>query len=311
MGENLNSGSQNGDISVKTVPPQKRIRIGFIFLSLVPVAVLTLVQTLAQMPFLILSAVDVVNSGERFSEPADMVDTIMGTFNDKYSVFMYMVYAVVGLIIFSIWYFKGFVKKYPKVKPGEVFGVRSVLAAVLIAVGLFFSINSLLIVINWIMPSIIEMYNTVIEEAGIATDTFIVIVYTIILGPVLEELCFRGVTFAILEKSGVRPGIIILISSLLFGVMHVIPVQVLYATIIGLFLGYLRYKYRSIMITIGAHILFNFFGTYVSGALEGLGLGDGVMLIAGGVSLFLLVIAIVLVNGDKKAYKPSRISSEV
>ena len=47
-------------------------------------AVLTLAQTLAQMPFLILSAVDVVNSGERFSEPADMVDTIMGTFNDKY-----------------------------------------------------------------------------------------------------------------------------------------------------------------------------------------------------------------------------------
>ena len=132
MGENLNSGSQNGDISVKTAPPKKRIRIGFIFLSLVPVAVLTLVQTLAQMPFLILSAVNVVNSGERFSEPADMVDTIMGTFNDKYSVFMYMVYAVVGLIIFSIWYFKGLVKKYPKVKPGEVFGVRSVLAAVLI-----------------------------------------------------------------------------------------------------------------------------------------------------------------------------------
>ena len=311
MAENLTGGSQNGDNSVKTAPPKRRVRVGYIFLSLVPVAVLMAVQTLAQIPFFILSAIDVANSGNRFSEPSDMLDSIMSTFNERYAAYMYMTYAVIGLIIFSIWYFKGFVKKNPKVKPGDVFGVRSVLAAVLIAIGLFFSINSLLIVINWLMPALIDMYNMMIEAAGVATDTFIVIVYTIILGPVLEELCFRGVTFAILEKSGVRPGIIILISSLLFGAMHMIPVQVLYATIIGLFLGYLRYKYRSIMITVGAHILFNFFGTYVSGSLEGLGLGEGVMLIAGGVSLFLLVIAIVLINGDKKAYKPSRISQEV
>jgi hypothetical protein len=86
--------------------------------------------------------------------------------------------------------------------------------------------------------------------------------------------------------------------------MHLIPVQVFYATIVALFLGYLRYKYRSIMITVVTHILFNFFGAYVSGIFENLGLGDGIMLIIGGVALFILVLAIVLVNGDKKAYKP-------
>ena len=306
MEENVTNVPQNSDVSVKNDPPKSRIRIGYVFLSVVPVAVLMAVQTLAQIPFLILSCVDVIKGTDPDSIDNFTVflDAIMMTFNEKYTVYMYLVYSVVGLIIFSIWYIKGFVKKNPKVKIGEVFGVKSILAAVFTAVGLYFSVNALMILVELVLPALIEMYNMMIEAAGVATDTIIVVAYTILLGPILEELCFRGVTFAILEKSGVKPRIIILISSLFFGAMHLIPVQVFYATIVALFLGYLRYKYRSIMITVVTHIIFNFFGAYVSGIFENLGLGDGIMLILGGVALFILVIAIVLVNGDKKAYKP-------
>jgi len=304
MGENVTNGPQNSDISVNTDPPKRRIRIGYVFLSVVPVAVLMAVQTLAQIPFLIMSCVDVIKGTDQIEDLSVFFDAAMSTFNEKYTVYMYLVYSVAGLIIFSIWYFKGFVKKNPKVKIGEVFGVKSVLAAVCIAVGLYFSINALMILVEWVLPVLIEMYNMMIEAAGVATDTIIVVAYTILLGPILEELCFRGVTFAILEKSGIKPRIVILISSLFFGAMHLIPVQVFYATIVAFFLGYLRYKYRSIMITVFTHILFNFFGSYVSGIFENLGLSDGIMLILGGLALFILVIAIVLVNGDKKAYKP-------
>jgi hypothetical protein len=74
-----------------------------------------------------------------------------------------------------------------------------------------------------------------------------------------------------------------------------------------LFLGFLRYKYRSIKITIAAHILFNFTGTYISSLIQDLfDPSDAVMLIIGGISMFVLVAAIVLINSDKKAFKPAK-----
>ena len=95
----------------------------------------------------------------------------------------------------------------------------------------------------------------------------------------------------------------ILISGILFGVMHLNLVQGIYASVLGFFLGYLRYKYRSISITIVTHILFNLMGTYGSEALSLLKLSDGAILILGGISLFILAFAIVLINGDSKAYR--------
>ena len=110
-----------------------------------------------------------------------------------------------------------------------------------------------------------------------------------------------------LEKAGVKPGIAILISSILFGAMHLILIQVLYAAFFGLFLGFLRYKYRSIKISIFTHILFNFSGTYISLLIETYcPYGEALTLIFGGIAMFVLVTAIVLINSDKKAFKPAK-----
>ena len=79
------------------------------------------------------------------------------------------------------------------------------------------------------------------------------------------------------------------------------------ASILGFFLGFMRYKYRSIKITIAAHILFNFTGTYISLLIEEhFAPSDAVMLILGGIAMFVLVAAIVLINTDKKAFKPAK-----
>ena len=116
-------------------------------------------------------------------------------------------------------------------------------------------------------------------------------------------MCLRGVTYGYLEKSGIKPAFIILISGILFGVMHLNLIQGIYASVLGFFLGFLRYKYRSILLPLVTHILFNLMGTYGDAALERIGMGDGVVLILGGLALFVLVFSVVLVNGDKKAVK--------
>ncbi len=303
MDENNSNIPQDKDVSVQAGTQANRVRIGFVFLSVVPVAILMAIQTLAQIPFLILAAVDVISDANVSGSDLAYMDSIIMVFNDKYAAPMYLIYAVASITVFLIWYYRGFVRKNPRIKLGEIFGIRSVIASICIAFGLYFFINALLTLVSWIAPDVIESYNQMIETEGLTTNSVITIFYAVILGPVAEELCFRGVVFELLKKSGISPMWIILISSILFGAMHIIPVQVMYATVIGLFLGFLRYRYRSVLLTLATHILFNFTGTYISGIIDSLGLGDGVLMILGGVAAIVLVVAVILVNGDKKAYK--------
>ncbi|MBR3247057.1 MAG: CPBP family intramembrane metalloprotease [Clostridiales bacterium] len=300
MADNIN-GVPDNTVNVQKEPAKKKVRIGYIFLSVVPVAAVMAIQTLAQVPFLMAATVETMTGENVPADAIGLMDYIMTLFTEKYAAYSYLVYSVIGVAVFAFWYYKGFVKKKPKVRLREVFGVRSVTAGICIAVSLFFAINAALTLVSWLFPKLIESYNEILESAGIISDPVLTIIYGIILGPILEELCFRGVVFGFLEKTGARPWICILISSIFFGAMHLIPVQVAYATVLALFFGFLRYKYRSVLISIVTHILFNLMGTYVSEALDGLELGDGVIMIAGGIALIVLVFAVVFVNRDKKA----------
>jgi len=283
--------------------PQKRIRPGFIFLAIVPVAVLLFIQSMCQVPFMIMTGIDLAKSGEKIGEYDDVVQRLMEVFTEKYAFWSFLLYAVIGLIVFGIWYRKGFVKKSPKVKFSQVFGVKSVIAAIGSAVGLNLVISAAFTLAYMLFPAVIEAYNELMESSGLGNDYLITIVYAIILGPIVEEICLRGLTFGFLEKSGIKPVFVILISGVLFGAMHMNLVQGIYASVLGFLLGFLRYRYRSIMHPILTHILFNIMGTFGSMALEKIGISDGLTIILGGFSLFVLVGVIVLVNGDKKAYK--------
>lgn len=291
------------EVATTKAPAQKKIRVGYIFLAIIPVAVLIFIQTLSQTPFLIVAAKDLVDSGFNSPDVEAVASELMRIFNDKYAFYSYLIYAVVGLIVFGIWYYKGFVKKSPKVKLSQVFGVKSIVAAVGFAVGMQFAINAAFTLIINLFPHALDAYMELMETAGIVDNVLITVVYAIFLGPILEELCLRGVTFGLLEKSGIKPFFIILITGVLFGAMHMNLVQGIYASFLGFAIGYLRYKYRSVKLTIFMHIFFNLLGSYGMSLLEKIGLSDGMSLILGGIALFVIVFTIVLVNGDKKAYK--------
>ena len=215
----------------------------------------------------------------------------------------YLLYSVAALLVFGIWYFKGFVKNHPKVRLKEIFGVKSIFASIGMVIGLQFAITAVFVLAFRFIPKIMNDYVELMKSAGLMDNIFVTILYAIILGPIVEELCIRGVCFGFLEKSGIKPALMILISGILFGVMHLNLVQGVYASILGFFLGFMRYKYRSIKLTIFIHILFNIMGTYGDTLIEKIIPNDGIKLILGGVALFVLVFATALVNSDKKAYK--------
>jgi len=95
-----------------------------------------------------------------------------------------------------------------------------------------------------------------LEVAGrTGISSFIVIV---IAAPILEELIFRGIILkGLLTKY--TPIKSIIISSLLFGIVHLNPWQFIAAMIIGVFSGWIYYKTKKLTLSILIHMVNNFF----------------------------------------------------
>ena len=78
--------------------------------------------------------------------------------------------------------------------------------------------------------------------------------------PVLEELLLRGVLLqGLLRNFPNRPWIAIGQSALIFGVMHLNPPQSVATFGLGLLMGWLYYRTRSLWLCMGVHFLNNFF----------------------------------------------------
>ena len=87
-------------------------------------------------------------------------------------------------------------------------------------------------------------------------SSWIGILAVAIVGPVLEEMLFRGaITTELLKRY--NPKLAIFLSALFFGIFHLNPAQILTAFLIGLLLAWLYYKTQSLWPGILVHVLNN------------------------------------------------------
>lgn len=102
-----------------------------------------------------------------------------------------------------------------------------------------------------IFPDALNSHNE--NMAGLESAGFIPLFIAVaLMAPFLEELIFRGMLFERLERK-VKPLTMVLITSLIFGVIHFNIVQSTYATIIGIFLGYSLLFTNSLWVPILIH----------------------------------------------------------
>ena len=84
-----------------------------------------------------------------------------------------------------------------------------------------------------------------------------------VIAPVLEEVMFRGaIQGYIIRKTG-SPALAIITASLVFGIFHINPVQVVFATLLGLVLGWMYYRTGSLLSVIVGHVLNNSIATFM------------------------------------------------
>ena len=100
-------------------------------------------------------------------------------------------------------------------------------------------------------------YNVVSTENP--TNIFGIIlsfVATAVTPALVEEFAMRGVLLGVLRKYG--DGFSIIVSSLVFGLMHGTPISIIYATSLGILMGWLYAKFNSIVPSLLFHFTFNF-----------------------------------------------------
>ena len=76
-------------------------------------------------------------------------------------------------------------------------------------------------------------------------------------GPLLEEVLFRGAIQGALMRYFGRPWPAIVVAALVFGIFHMNPVQIVYATLLGIVLGWIYYRTGSLLSVIVGHVLNN------------------------------------------------------
>lgn len=151
----------------------------------------------------------------------------------------------VATIGFLLWRYR---RRLPRLQllgcvPGSVYGLLPVI--VLTQVVLRSTVNYLHLP-NWAAEAFLRLQ----------AQPVLAFVLFVISAPVLEEVLFRGILLTGLLRN-YRPWVAIGQSALLFGLFHLNPVQTVSAGLMGLLLGWLYYRTRSLLLTIALHALNN------------------------------------------------------
>jgi membrane protease YdiL (CAAX protease family) len=128
------------------------------------------------------------------------------------------------------------------------------------------------------------------EQAMQMLNTPVGLLYICIIGPIIEEIIFRGAIMKSLERFGINFSIII--SALVFGLFHIFTVQAVFAFFMGIILGYIASRY-SLKWSILAHILINSVATGVD-YIRSIGGYDPISETTQGTSFSILAGAILL-----------------
>jgi membrane protease YdiL (CAAX protease family) len=106
------------------------------------------------------------------------------------------------------------------------------------------------------LDRIFTRYGTAYSTSFAGRNIILLILSVVILGPLCEEIVFRGIIYRRARLyTGVRPGAVI--SSLLFGLYHGNMIQFIYAFFLGLLLCAIYEKSKNLKVCIAAHAALN------------------------------------------------------
>lgn len=172
-------------------------------------------------------------------------------------------YVIMALILFTIWYRMVFHKGERFTNPFRGMAKRPIVfifGVLVFVVGAQYLCSYIASGLGALFPSWMETYTELMENAGLTGDGMgvITMTYAVLLGPVVEELTFRGLTYNY-ARTFMPAMAANVVQAFLFGVLHGNMLQGAFAFVLGLLLGYVYEKYNNLLVTMILHMLYNGF----------------------------------------------------
>lgn len=176
----------------------------------------------------------------------------LNEFISSISYYATLINVIIIVPIFTIIYRRDCSKNSKKIKPVKL-DMKIIAMIILLSVASNIALNNVISISGIIQQS--QSYQSV-GQSIYGTGFIFQVIGTVILGPIAEELIFRGVFFGRLRKLfGFVPSAII--SAFTFGLLHGNIVQFVYAFVLGLIFALLMEKYSTIKAPILAHFAAN------------------------------------------------------
>lgn len=150
-----------------------------------------------------------------------------------------------------------------RIKPKQIFEKRKPMnvSKFIMLVCVLMSIQLPITFFDMLFEAVLNQFGlsaeAAIETAQAGSTTISMMLYAGFIGPFAEEFIYRGYTMRSLENTGAGKGYALIISSLLFGIMHANPTQSVFAFFAGMVFGYTAMEY-GIIWSILLHIANNF-----------------------------------------------------
>ncbi|MDR0325505.1 MAG: CPBP family intramembrane metalloprotease [Oscillospiraceae bacterium] len=160
-----------------------------------------------------------------------------------------------GLVSAAIFYFM-FKRRRQRFIPMPPRGPASLLLLVtLIAIAGNFSLIPAIAAIQELFGS--SLPTSSLDGLLMDVDPMILLLSVCVAAPLAEELCFRGLAFNHLMRAFPfwKANVI---QAAMFGIIHITPIQVAYAFLFGLLLGWIYHRTGRFGAAVLAHIVFNF-----------------------------------------------------
>ncbi|MDE7097646.1 MAG: CPBP family intramembrane metalloprotease [Ruminococcus sp.] len=164
---------------------------------------------------------------------------------------------IIGCLFMLLFYFKRIKPKQIFIKRQKKMTISKLLMLICVLMCIQFPISLFDVFFEALLNQLGFSAQAAIESSQAGSTTISMMLYAGFIGPFAEEFVYRGYTMQSLERTGAGKGYALLISSILFGIMHANPTQSVYAVFAGLVFGYTAMEYGIIWSMI-LHMLNNF-----------------------------------------------------
>lgn len=153
---------------------------------------------------------------------------------------------IIGCAVMILFFFK-------RIKPKEIFTAHrqkmtalKFIMLVCVLMSIQFPISLFDILFETVLNQLGLSAEAAIESSKAGSTTISMMLYAGFIGPFAEEFIYRGYTMRSLERTGAGKGYALVISSMLFGIMHANPTQSIYAFFAGMVFGYTAIEFGII-----------------------------------------------------------------